>query len=120
MTNDLLLNLSREYAALALCRRNEIDRLEAKIVKLTANTNQASQEAVCVRGHLDEARDWIRQIMSEAENSPKTEDEWRDGLCRGSIEAVVTQCKTALSEIPEGGEVVFRVRRAIDAAKAKP
>lgn len=53
---------------------------------------------------MDEARAWIKAILEEAEACPHTLEEWRDGLCRGKIEAVMGLCKAALSEIPEGGE----------------
>jgi len=80
---------------------------------------QARQESFFVREYLDEARDWLKTILEEAEASPHTREEWRDGLCRGSIEAVMTQCKVALSELPEGGGVVFIVRqRLADGEKA--
>ena len=62
---------------------------------------------------MDEARAWIKAILEEAEACPRTLEEWRDGLCRGKIEAVIGLCKAALSEIPEGGEVVFMVRRRL-------
>lgn len=80
---------------------------------------QARQESYFVRAYLDEARDWIKTILEEAEASPHTLEEWRDGLCRGSIEAVMTKCKAALSELPQGSEVVFTVRqRLTDGKKA--
>jgi len=62
---------------------------------------------------MDEARAWIKAILEAAEACPHTLEEWRDGLCRGKIEAVIGLCKAALSEIPEGGEVVLMVRRRL-------
>ena len=56
---------------------------------------------------MDEARAWLKAILEEAEACPHTLEEWRDGLCRGKIEAVIGLCKAALSEIPEGGECVM-------------
>jgi len=76
-------------------------------------------ELQAAREYLDEARDWLKAILEEAEACPHTREEWRDGLCRGSIEAVMTKCKAALSELPQGSEVVFTVRqRLADGEKA--
>jgi len=76
-------------------------------------------ELQAAREYLDEARDWLKAILEEADACPHTREEWRDGLCRGSIEAVMTKCKAALSELPQGSEVVFTVRqRLADGEKA--
>lgn len=76
-------------------------------------------ELQAAREYLDEARDWLKAILEEADACPHTREEWRDGLCRGSIEAVITKCKAALSELPQGSEVVFTVRqRLVDGKKA--
>jgi len=66
---------------------------------------------------MDEARAWLKAILEEAEACPHTLEEWRDGLCRGKIEAVIGLCKAALSEIPEGGECVMdeRTMNMVDA-----
>jgi len=74
---------------------------------------QVRQESYVARAYMNEARDWIKTILEEAEASPRTREEWRDSLCRGSIEGVITKCKAALSELPEGGEVVFEVRQKL-------
>ena len=96
-----------------------ITELKSKCASLEAALNESQQQSHLVCEYMDEARDWLRTILEEAEACPHTREEWCDGLCRGSIEAVMTKCKVALSELPEGGEVVFEVRQKLaDAAKA--
>ena len=100
-------------------QRHMIAQLRGALEIASEALDQAHQESFFVREYMDEARDWLRTILEEAEACPHTREEWRDGLCRGSIEAVMTKCKVALSELPEGGEVVFEVRQKLaDAAKA--
>lgn len=100
-------------------QRHTISQLQAAFDDAHDALMQARQESYFVREYLDEAREWIKTILEEAEASPHTREEWRDGLCRGSIGAVMTKCKVALSELPEGGEVVFIVRqRLADGEKA--
>lgn len=100
-------------------QRHTIAQLQAALDDARDALKQARQESYFVREYLDEARDWINAILEEAEACPHTREEWRDGLCRGSIEAVMTKCKAALSELPQGSEVVFMVRqRLADGKKA--
>jgi hypothetical protein len=100
-------------------QRHTIAELQAAFDDAHDALMQARQESYFVREYLDEARDWLKTILEEAEACPHTREEWRDGLCRGSIEAVMTMCKTALSELPQGSEVVFTVRQRIaDGEKA--
>jgi hypothetical protein len=98
-------------------QRHTISQLQAAFDDAYEALMQARQESYFVREYLDEARDWIKTILEEAEAAPHTAEEWRDGLCRGSIGAVMTKCKAALSELPQGSEVVFMVRRRLAAAK---
>jgi hypothetical protein len=102
-------NLS-DYKAMQLAEK------DAEIERLKKAVSDAQQESFFVREYLDEARDWFRQIMEEAEDCPNTIEEWRDGLCSGSVGVVVNFCKAAMSEIPEGGDVVFLVRQRIEDA----
>ena len=100
-------------------QRHTIAELQAAFDDAHDALMQARQESYFVREYLDEARDWLKAILEEAEACPHTREEWRDGLCRGSIEAVMTKCKAALSELPQGSEVVFTVRqRLADGEKA--
>ena len=92
---------------------NTITELKSKCASLEAALEESQQQSHLVREYMDEARDWIKTILEEAEASPHTREEWRNGLCRGDIEAVMTKCKAALSELPEGGEVVFIVRQRL-------
>ncbi len=98
-------------------QRHTIAELQAAFDDAHDALMQARQESYFVREYLDEARDWIKTILEEAEAAPHTAEEWRDGLCRGTIEAVMTKCKAALSELPQGSEVVFTVRQRLAAAK---
>lgn len=100
-------------------QRHTISQLQAELEDASDALKQARQESFFVREYMDEARAWLKAILEEAEACPHTLEEWRDGLCRGSIEAVMTKCKAALSELPQGSEVVFTVRqRLADAKKA--
>jgi hypothetical protein len=94
-------------------QRHTIAELHAAFEAASEALDQARQESFFVREYLDEARDWLKTILEELAACPNSEEEWRDGLCRGSIEAVMTKCKCALSELPEGGEVVFIVRQRL-------
>lgn len=94
-------------------QRHTISQLQAAFDDAHEALMQARQESYFVREYLDEARDWINAILEEAEACPRTREEWRDGLCSGSIEAVMAKCKAALSELPQGSEVVFTVRQRL-------
>jgi hypothetical protein len=113
------LDVAKQFAAWGAYHKSIREALEKKdteIERLKKAVSDAQQESFFVREYLDEARDWFRQIMEEAEDCPNTIEEWRDGLCSGSVGVVVNFCKAAMSEIPEGGDVVFLVRQRIEDA----
>lgn len=91
----------------------DLNSAACELARMREKCNTAGQESFLVREYLDEAKDWLREILSKAEDCPNSIDEWRDGLCSASIESVINMCRVALSSLPDGVDVVYEVRRRV-------